>query len=147
MKPVNKLLESEVFSLIREKNRSISGYQKLWSIKAPSKLAPLSHVGGIQDDVLTIYVENSGIASKLKFIESTLLKDLNEGIKKEIPFANPIKSLKIKLVIKNSKITPPRDKSFPAQAKFALENLLNNLEDSPLRHSLIKLIKHHTNAD
>jgi hypothetical protein len=51
MKPVNKLLESEVFSLIREKNRSISGYQKLWSNKAPSKLAPLSHVGGIQDDI------------------------------------------------------------------------------------------------
>ena len=96
---------------------------------------------------MTIYVENSGIASKLKFIESTLLKDLNEGIKKEIPLANPIKSLKIKLVIKNSKITPPRDKSFPAQAKFALENLLNNLEDSPLRHRLIRLIKHHTNAD
>ncbi|MEY3830907.1 MAG: hypothetical protein RIS40_712, partial [Pseudomonadota bacterium] len=39
------------------------------------------------------------------------------------------------------------DKSFPAQAKFALENLLNNLEDSPLRHRLIRLIKHHTNAD
>ena len=52
MKPVNKLLESEVFSLIREKNRSISSYQKLWAIKAPSKLSPLSHVGGIQNDIL-----------------------------------------------------------------------------------------------
>ena len=147
MKPVNKLLESEVFSLIREKNRSISGYQKLWSIKAPTKLVPLSHIGGIRDDILTVYVQNSGIASKLKFIESSLLKELNEGIKKEIPFANPIKSLKIKLVIKNSKITPPRDKSFPAQAKSAFENLLSSLEDSPLRHRLIKLIKHHANSD
>ena len=82
MKPVNKLLESEVFSLIREKNRSISSYQKLWAIKAPSKLSPLSHVGGIQNDILTVYVENSGIASKLKFIESTLVRDLNESIKK-----------------------------------------------------------------
>ena len=147
MKPVNKLLESEVFSSIREKNRSISSYQKLWSTKAPSKLAPLSHVGGIRDDILTIYVENSGIASKLKFIESTLLKDLNEGIQKEIPYANPIKSLKIKLVIKNSKVTLTRSKSFPVQAKSAFENLLSSLEDSPLRHRLIKLIKHHASTD
>jgi hypothetical protein len=147
MKPVNKLLESEVFSLIREKKRSISDYQKLWSIKAPIKLVPLSHIGGIRDDILTVYVENSGIASKLKFIESSLLKELNEGIQKEMPYANPIKSLKIKLVIKNSKVMPPRSKSFPAQAKSAFENLLRSLEDSPLRHRLIKLIKHHANSD
>ena len=147
MKPVNKLLESEVFSLIREKNRSISSYQKLWSIKAPTKLVPLSHIGEIRDDILTVYVENSGIASKLKFIESSLLKELNEGIQKEIPYANPIKSLKIKLVVKNSKVMPPRSKSFPAQAKSAFENLLSSLEDSPLRHRLIKLVKHHANSD
>jgi hypothetical protein len=147
MKPVNKLLESEVFSLIREKNRSISSYQKLWSSKAPSKLLPLSHVGAIQDDVLTIYVENSGIASKLKFIESTLLKDLNEAIQKEMPYANPIQSLKIKLVIKNSKATLARSKSFPVQAKSAFENLLSSLEDSPLKQRLMKLIKHHANTD
>ena len=147
MKPVNKLLESEVFSSIREKNRSISSYQKLWSIKAPTKLVPLSHIGGIRDDILTVYVENSSIASKLKFIESSLLKELNEGIQKEMPYTNPIKSLKIKLVIKNSKAMPPRSKSFPAQAKSAFENLLSSLEDSPLRHRLIKLIKHHANSD
>jgi hypothetical protein len=147
MKPVNKLLESEVFSLIREKNRSISIYQKLWSSKVPSKLLPLSHVGAIQDDVLTIYVENSGIASKLKFIESTLLKDLNEAIQKEMPYANPIQSLKIKLVIKNSKATLARSKSFPVQAKSAFENLLSSLEDSPLKQRLMKLIKHHANTD
>ncbi|MBM3360390.1 MAG: DUF721 domain-containing protein [Betaproteobacteria bacterium] len=147
MKPVNKLLESEVFSLIREKNRSISSYQKLWSIKAPTKLVPLTHIGGIRDDILTVYVENSGIASKLKFIESSLLKELNKSIQKEIPYANPIKSLKIKLVVKNSKVMPPRSKSFPAQAKSAFENLLSSLEDSPLRHRLIKLIKHHANFD
>jgi len=147
MKPVNKLLESEVFSSIREKNRSISSYQKLWSIKAPTKLVPLSHIGGIRDDILTVYVENSSIASKLKFIESSLLKELNEGIQKEIPYANPIKSLKIKLVVKNSKLMLPRSKSFPAQAKSAFENLLSSLEDSPLRHRLIKLIKHHANSD
>jgi hypothetical protein len=147
MKPVNKLLESEVFSLIREKNRSISIYQKLWSSKAPSKLLPLSHVGAIQDDVLTIYVENSGIASKLKFIESTLLKDLNVAIQKEMPYANPIQSLKIKLVIKNSKATLARSKSFPVQAKSAFENLLSSLEDSPLKQRLMKLIKHHANTD
>ncbi|MFM8491469.1 MAG: DciA family protein [Candidatus Methylopumilus sp.] len=144
---MNKLLESEVFSSIREKNRSISSYQKLWSIKAPTKLVPLSHIGGIRDDILTVYVENSSIASKLKFIESSLLKELNEGIQKEIPYANPIKSLKIKLVVKNSKLMPPRSKSFPAQAKSAFENLLSSLEDSPLRHRLIKLIKHHANSD
>jgi hypothetical protein len=147
MKPVNKLLESEVFSLIREKNRSISSYQKLWSTKAPSKLAPLSHVGGIQDDVLTIYVENSAIASKLKFIESTLLKDLNKGIQKELPYANSIKSLKIKLVIKNSKVRPPQSKDFPAPAKSAFKNLLSSLDDSPLKQRIIKLIKHHANTD
>ncbi len=147
MKPVNKLLESEVFSLIREKNRSISNYQKLWSIKAPSKLAPLSHVGGIRDDVLIVYAENSGIASKLKFIESTLIKVLNEGIQKEMPYASPIKSLKIKLLIKNSLAISPRTKSFPSRAKSALEKLLNNLEDSPLRHHLINLIKHQSNND
>ncbi len=67
--------------------------------------------------------------------------------KKEIPYANPIKSLKIKLVVKNSKVMPPRSKSFPAQAKSAFENLLSSLEDSPLRHRLIKLIKHHANSD
>jgi len=147
MKPVNKLLESEVFSLIREKNHSISSYQKLWSIKAPSKLVPLSHIGGIRDDILTVYVENSGIASKLKFIESTLLKDLNEAIQKEMPYANPIQSLKIKLVIKNSKATLARSKSFPVQAKSAFENLLSNIEDSPLKQRLLKLIKHHANTD
>ncbi len=147
MKPVNKLLESEVFSLIREKNRSISSYQKLWAIKAPSKLSPLSHVGGIQNDILTVYVENSGIASKLKFIESTLVRDLNESIQKEIPYANPIKSLKIKLIIKNSKAVPLRSKSISAQAKHAFENLLNHLEESPLKHRLIKLIKNHADND
>ena len=147
MKPVKKLLESEVFSLIREKNRSISSYQKLWSAKAPSKLTPLSHVGGIRDDILTVYVENSGIASKLKFIESTLLKDLNEGIQKEIPYANPIKSLKIKLVIKNSKVSPAPSKNFPIQAKLAFKNLLSSIEDSPLKQRLSKLIKQHANTD
>ncbi len=147
MKPVNKLLESEVFSLIREKNRSISSYQKLWAMKAPSKLSPLSHVGGIQNDVLTVYVENSGIASKLKFIESTLVRDLNESIQKEMPYVNPIKSLKIKLIIKNSKAIPLRSKSMPAQAKLAFENLLNHLEESPLKHRLIKLIKNHADND
>ncbi|MEK0411541.1 MAG: hypothetical protein RL626_258 [Pseudomonadota bacterium] len=147
MKPVKKLLESEVFSLIREKNRSISSYQKLWSAKAPNKLTPLSHVGGIRDDILTVYVENSGIASKLKFIESTLLKDLNEGIQKEIPYANPIKSLKIKLVIKNSKVSPAPSKNFPIQAKLAFKNLLSSLEDSPLKQRLSKLIKQHANTD
>ena len=147
MKPVKKLLESEVFSLIREKNRSISSYQKLWSAKAPSKLTPLSHVGGIRDDILTVYVENSGIASKLKFIESTLLKDLNEGIQKDIPYANPIKSLKIKLVIKNSRVSPAPSKNFPIQAKLAFKNLLSSLEDSPLKQRLSKLIKQHANTD
>ena len=147
MKPVNKLLESEVFSLIREKNRSISSYQKLWAMKAPSKLSPLSHVGGIQNDILTVYVENSGIASKLKFIESTLVRDLNESIQKEIPYANPIKSLKIKLIIKNSKAIPLRSKSIPVQAKLAFENLLNHLEESPLKHRVIKFIKNHADND
>ena len=147
MKPLNKLLESEVFSLIREKNRSVSSYQKLWAMKAPSKLSPLSHVGGIQNDVLTIYVENSGIASKLKFIESTLVRDLNESIQKEIPYANPIKSLKIKLIIKNSKAIPLRSKSIPVQAKLAFENLLNHLEESPLKHRVIKFIKNHADND
>ena len=147
MKPVNKLLESEVFSLMREKNRSISSYQKLWVMKAPSKLSPLSHVGGIQNDVLTVYVENSGIASKLKFIESTLVRDLNESIQKEMPYANPIKSLKIKLIIKNSKATPLRSKSMPALAKLAFENLLNHLEESHLKLRLIKFIKHHADND
>jgi len=147
MKPVKKLLESEVFSLIREKNRSISSYQKLWSAKAPNKLTPLSHVGGIRDDILTVYVENSGIASKLKFIESSLLKELNEGIQKEIPYANPIKSLKIKLVIKNSKVSPAPSKNFPIQAKLAFKNLLSSLEDSPLKQRLSKLIKQHANTD
>jgi hypothetical protein len=144
---VNKLLESEVFSLIREKNRSISSYQKLWAMKAPSKLSPLSHVGGIQNDVLTVYVENSGIASKLKFIESTLVRDLNESIQKEMPYANPIKSLKIKLIIKNSKAIPLRSKSMSTQAKLAFENLLNHLEESPLKHRLIKFIKNHGDND
>ena len=147
MKPVNKLLESEVFSLIREKNSSISSYQKLWVMKAPSKLCSLSHIGGIQNDVLIVYVENSGIASKLKFIESTLVRDLNESIQKEMSYANPIKSLKIKLIIKNSKATPLRSKSMPAQAKLAFENLLNHLEESPLKLRLIKFIKHHADND
>ncbi|MSQ80555.1 MAG: DUF721 domain-containing protein [Candidatus Methylopumilus sp.] len=146
MKPLNKLLENEVFSLIREKNRSISSYQRLWVLKAPGKLSPISHVGGIENNVLTIYVQNSGAASKLKFIESTLINDLNEAIQKEMPYVNPIKSLKIKLVIKNSKVASPRAKSIPSQAKLAFENLLNTLEESPLRHRLIKLIKHHANT-
>ena len=85
--------------------------------------------------------------TKLKFIESTLLKDLNEAIQKEMPYANPIQSLKIKLVIKNSKATLARSKSFPVQAKSAFENLLSSLEDSPLKQRLMKLIKHHANTD
>jgi hypothetical protein len=147
MKSVNKLLESEVFSLIREKSCSISSYQKLWSSNVPTKFVPLSHVGGIQNDILIVYVENSGIASKIKFIESSVLKNLNQGIKKEIPYANPIKSLKIKLLIKNSKMISPQSKIFPIQAKSAFKNLLVNLEDSPLKYRLIKLIKQHADTD
>lgn len=145
MKPIKKLLESEVFSLIKEKNRTISGFQKLWSMSAPSKLSPLSHVGGIQNDILTIYVDNSGIASKLKFIESTLIKNLNDTIQKEMPHVSQIKSLKIKLNVKNSKITSMKPKKFPPQAKFAIEGLLSNLEDSPLKHCLMSLVKRHAN--
>jgi len=51
------------------------------------------------------------------------------------------------LVIKNSKVTLTRSKSFPVQAKSAFENLLSSLEDSPLRRRLIKLIKHYANTD
>ena len=52
-----------------------------------------------------------------------------------------------KLIIKNSKAVPLRPKSISAQAKLAFENLLNHLEESPLKHRLIKFIKNHADND
>jgi hypothetical protein len=104
--------------------------------------------GDLSFDYEPFYV-GKGINDRIK---SSLKEKVNNNIKRHIidkihQNNMEIKSLKIKLVVKNSKVMPPRSKSFPAQAKSAFENLLSSLEDSPLRHRLIKLIKHHANSD
>lgn len=112
--------------------------QKAWNEVAPKPLATASIVGAAHQQTLIVYANNGAIAGKLRQLAPRLLEELqNRGIE--------ITAIRVDVQVR---IPPPgkkaKDLAVSHNALISLENLENNLADSPLKTALQTLIRRHS---
>ena len=112
--------------------------QRAWEASAPRELLSATRVGALRDGQLTVYACNGAVAAKLKQQSQRLLGKLQErvaevtAIRFEVQAAPPDAGGK-----------PHKELALSRNAVNALERLAEELEDSPLRDALQRLVGHH----
>lgn len=122
--------------LAQAANRLLS-ISRIWESVAPKDLARSCRVGHLKDGVLTLYVSNGAVASKIKYLAPKLVTQLQgrgcqvNGIQVEVQVTVP--SLGTKKAPKQG---------VPAQGLDSLEKLEQELPESELKQAITNLITH-----
>jgi len=125
---------SELQSLASQSGK-LAGLQQLWLGVVPPPLRPYTCAGGLQHRRITVFADNGAVASKLKLLAPSLLKNLQiKGVE--------VTSIRVEVQVQSR----PRANAGPArhlsrQACATLDELAQKLPDSALRESLQRLAK------
>lgn len=116
--------------------------QKAWNEVAPKPLATASIVGAAHQQTLIVYANNGAIAGKLRQLAPRLLEELQKELQNR---GIEITAIRVDVQVR---IPPPgkkaKDLAVSHNALISLENLENNLADSPLKTALQTLIRRHS---
>ena len=112
--------------------------QQAWEKAAPPALTSASRAGALQHGALTVYVGNGTIAAKLKQQAPRLLDKLRE-------FGLEVTAIRFEVQVNVPESTGKHEKDIALSegALNSLDRLADDLEDSPLRDALRRLVKHH----
>lgn len=127
---------------LAERVAHLSDLQLLWEKLAPSPLAGMCRVSGLQDRVLVLYANNGAIAAKVRQLAPTLLEKFQKrGLE--------VTSILVRV---QAGYFPPRERPPKAlrlgPAGFdRLRQLAGRLEDSPLRQALEAMLERHAVED
>lgn len=112
--------------------------QQAWEKAAPPALLPATCAGALQHGALTIYVSNGTVAAKLKQQAQSLLAKLRES-------GLEVTSIRFEVQVRvpDSEEKHEKELALSADALNSFGHLADDLEDSPLRDALRRLVKHH----
>lgn len=109
--------------------------QKIWEQAVPDALRPFTRAGGFKHRRITVFADNGAVAAKLKLQSASLLKILqNKGLE--------VTSIRVEVQVQSRRPAQPGiERHISPQASSSLENLADQLPDSPLRTALRRLAK------
>lgn len=123
------------FRPLLNKAEALSGLQRHFAGVAPPYLAQSSMVLGLQAGTLSVAVANSTIAAKLRQLAPELVVMLqNRGCE--------VSGIRVKVQVAYTR-PPPKHvpRILTKTAQNALNELSENLGDTPLKHALEKMIR------
>lgn len=122
---------------LRLEAQKLERIRRIWEEIAPPALLSATHPGALQQGVLTIYVDNGAIAAKLKQQAQRLLVKLRER-------ALEVTAIRFEVQVRGPDAAPPQKQLVLSQAALeSLEGMATDMEDSPLRDALQRLVGHH----
>lgn len=128
--------ETDALAALRAGVRQVAALERDLSAILPDYLAPHVTVGTIKGEMLTIFAAHSALAARLRHLERGLVQSLQQR-------GWPISGFKVKV-----KPEAPREASIkrarvsPAGVQ-CLSELAGNLEPSPLRDALERMVARH----
>lgn len=117
--------------------------QQCWSAVAP-EFSRLSHVLALQEGALTIAVQSGAVASRIRLMETQLLRKIQEFSQnsRKIKALN-LNAIKVKVQVKSR---PPsktkRIKSPSKHALTALERCAKQIDNPALEAALLEFVDH-----
>lgn len=116
----------------------VSALQQHWEQVAPSPLAQMCKVSGLQDQVLVLYANNGAMAAKVRQLAPTMLDKLKK------------RGLEVTAIQVRVQVSFPAPEQKPAKTlqlgpagRASLSQLAGQLEASPLRQALERLLERH----
>jgi hypothetical protein len=138
-KPGYYLDASPSLHSLRMETQKLADVQKAWEKIAPSALVSASRVGVLQHGALTVFVGNGTIAAKLKQQAPRLLSQLHE-LGQEVTAIR----FEVQVRVPDVVLKPQKNLALSQGALDSLEQLADGLEDSPLKDTLRRLLRHHS---
>ena len=127
---------SRLQALTQHANRLIE-IQRIWDKSAPQPLARACRVATLDNKTLTLYADNGAVAAKVKQQLPSLLAQF---VKRGIEITAIRVEVQAKLLSPHEKIVSHQSLSRIGLAHLA--KLQQNLEESPLKTALARLIRH-----
>ena len=123
--------------LLLAKAQALSALQRHFISVTPPDLAQASQaqVLGLQLGTLSIAVANAAVAAKLRQLAPQLAAKMQSR-------GCEVSGIRVKVQVSFDRLQPkPAPHKLSNKAQTALQKLSNNLDDSPLKHALEKLVK------
>lgn len=137
MERIKKLLHGQNFSDFTEKKKEHDLLQKILLSNVSKKFKEKIFAKNILNHTLLIEAENSAVASQLKLVSSEIIEKINGSSRLE----NKIEKIKINVSILHPKNPKRNIKKIPSTANQTLQELKENMSDSPLKNIINGLFK------
>jgi hypothetical protein len=116
------------------KARTLTTLEQHFAAVAPAFLAGATRVSDLKNGQLTLIVQNSALAAKLRQLAPDLVQSLRQR-------GCAVDALKIRIEVSFRPPSPP-PRALGPQALEALQDLEQHLEDSPLKQAVSRLAGH-----
>lgn len=137
MERIKKLLHGQNFSDFAVKKKEHDLLQKILLSNVNKKFKEKIFAKNILNHTLLIEAENSAVASQLKLVSSEIIEKINGSSQLE----NKIEKIKINVSILHPKNPKRNIKKIPSTANQTLQELKENMSDSPLKNIINGLFK------
>ena len=137
MERIKKLLHSQNFSDFTAKKKEHDLLQKILLSNVSKKFKEKIIAKNKFNHTLLIEAENSAVASQLKLVSSEIIEKINGSSRLE----NKIEKIKINVSILHPKNPKRNIKKIPSTANQTLQELKENMSDSPLKNIINGLFK------
>lgn len=137
MERIKKLLHGQNFSDFAVKKKEHDLLQKILLSNVSKKFKEKIFAKNILNHTLLIEAENSAVASQLKLVSSEIIEKINGSSRLE----NKIEKIKINVSILHPKNPKRNIKKIPSTANQTLQELKENMSDSPLKNIINGLFK------
>ena len=137
MERIKKLLHGQNFSDFAVKKKEHDLLQKILLSNVSKKFKEKIIAKNILNHTLLIEAENSAVASQLKLVSSEIIEKINGSSRLE----NKIEKIKINVSILHPKNPKRNIKKIPSTANQTLQELKENMSDSPLKNIINGLFK------
>ena len=137
MERIKKLLHGQNFSDFAVKKKEHDLLQKILLSNVSKKFKEKIFAKNILNHTLLIEAENSAVASQLKLVSSEIIEKINGSSLLE----NKIEKIKINVSILHPKNPKRNIKKIPSIANQTLQELKEDMSDSPLKNIINGLFK------
>lgn len=137
MERIKKLLHGQNFSDFAAKKKEHDLLQKILLSNVSKKFKEKIIAKNILNHTLLIEAENSAVASQLKLVSSEIIEKINGSSQ----LGNKIEKIKINVSILHPKNPKRNIKKIPSTANQTLQELKENMSDSPLKNIINGLFK------
>lgn len=120
---------------LAQKAGKLAALNRLYRQAIPPALAETSRVIGLEQHVLTIGADNNAIAAKLRHLTPHVLKKVQESNVE-------VTGILVKVQVSQPELTHTQNALILSEAgRQQMTDLAANLNDSPLKRALLRLIK------